>query len=231
MHAIGAMVECGLPVVVDEQPGGRATHGCHRSAHLGVDVGRLIGLEAQLHGGHTGLGHTRHPMGVGEHGVQAQLLRARRKGRGVLLQLKVFRINRPLRCREGARVMGACLPGARQTFRIGGDETHSGAGRAGCQVHRLQCAQSLQCRQRRRVEACEIRLVRREDGGFHGVGVWGVHRLSSGARKGCPARECWAGRAPVRPWRQHGVRLCPLGWLWQKQTPWPPGLAPMPRRC
>ena len=103
-------------MVVDKQQRARALHRLHGGLHLLRDGGCVVGLEAQLHRGHTGTGHTAHPWGIGQHGVQAQLLRAGDKGVHMRhgLQAKVARVIRPVGGIEIPCAQGLRLPGAGQ---------------------------------------------------------------------------------------------------------------------
>ena len=105
VYAVGSGVDGGLPVVVDEQQRLCALHGGHGGAHFGLDGLRVGGFKTQLHGGHTGTRHTAHPGGIGQHGIQAKLLRACGKCVGAWMgaDAKVGRVAGPV-----GGVAGAC---------------------------------------------------------------------------------------------------------------------------
>jgi len=70
VHAVGAFFEGELPVVVDEKLAMRAAGGGDGTADFPAQGFAGEGFAAQLHGVCAGIGHTRHPIGIGHHGVE-----------------------------------------------------------------------------------------------------------------------------------------------------------------
>ena len=70
MYAVGAFFEGELPVVVDEKLAVRAAGGGDGAADFPAQGFAGEGFAAQLHGVCAGIGHPRHPIGIGHHGVE-----------------------------------------------------------------------------------------------------------------------------------------------------------------
>ena len=202
MDAVGACIDRIPPVVVDEQQRARALHCLDGGLDFGPDGAGVVRFEAQLHRGHSGARHAAHPLGVRQHGIQAQALGARGKllGARKALQAKVLGFVGPLLGLCAAGAQRARLPGAGQAFGVVGNETQLAAGLQRGQVHRVLrrgCGHGLGRK------PCKGGRVVTQDGVRQGRGVVGVMH-GRGARKGCPARGCWAGRRLVRPWHRPG---------------------------
>ena len=72
VHAISAGIEGRLPMVIDKKQAGAALDRLDRCLDFAGDGVRVVALEPQLQRRHARLGHARHPLGVGKHGIQAQ---------------------------------------------------------------------------------------------------------------------------------------------------------------
>ena len=177
-------------MVVDEQQRSGVLHGLHCGAYLARDGRRVVTFEAQLHRRHAGLRHAAHPLGIGQYGVETQVLRAGCKGvrMGARLQSEVCGLVGPLRRVEPAGAPRLRSPGTGQAVCVMGDETQGAAGRKGCVVHGIFQG----CRRHRLGR--EVRKRRRmvlADGLLHG---------------GC--RRQWRGglrHAQPCAWCQNGV--------------------------
>ncbi len=111
----------------------RALHGSDGGLHLGVDGAGVVAFKAQLHRGHAGAGHAADPVGIGQHGVQAQLLRAGGKGVGRVggAQTEICRMAGPEAGIKRPQALALPLPGQRQGVGIAGDKAQLAAGAEG----------------------------------------------------------------------------------------------------
>ncbi|MNU95330.1 hypothetical protein D3C71_853430 [compost metagenome] len=224
VNAIGTRLDGRAPMVVDEQQRTRALHGPYGGVHFPFNGGSVVRLEAKLHGGHARTRHAAYPVGVGQHSVQAQVLRAwgERLGTWHGLQAKILWRVGPLLRLEGAGAQTLCQPGLGQALRVVGNKAQRAAGLQGCQVGGFL---PRGFRGGLGAKAREGGGVVRKNGLRHGAGV--VTHVVHGARRGCRARAYWAGPHPALPWHLPGARRARHSLRRRRRRPWPQGLAPV----
>jgi len=120
-------------MIVDEQQALGALDRGHRRPDLGAPGGGIVGFVAQLQGGHPGAGQAAHPVGTGQHGIEAQGPRAGREGRraGTGAQAEIRRLDRPGFEVEATGALALALPGAGQAGGVGGDKAQPACGGIG----------------------------------------------------------------------------------------------------
>ena len=125
MHPVSARIDGRLPVVVDKKQCAGALHRLNGRTHFTFNRLAVVGLEAQLHGRHTGTGHTRDPGRIWQHRIQTKLVRAGRKSINPRprAQSKVCGHIRPRFSNELTLAPHHFLPGISHAFGVDFDKT------------------------------------------------------------------------------------------------------------
>ena len=117
---------------------GGARHRSHGFAHFLGNRCSVIRLSAAVRG-HACTCHAAHPVGIGQHGIQAECLGAGDKGTGPwwVAKPKVAWITGPECCVELTGARGLSKPGTGQALCVVGDEAQLAAGVQSGQVNRI----------------------------------------------------------------------------------------------
>ena len=178
VHAVCTGFDGRLPMVVDEQAGAGALHTRHRGHHLGADRSGIGRLEAQLHRGHTGLGHPDGPGCIGHDRVQPQRRRARRERVGARPRghAEIGGLCGPLLGMEFTGAKRLPRPGLSHAQRIGRYKAQLVSGQQGCGKHQVAriAPQGVRLRAHRQRQR---RLVGAHDGLRHRLDVHGLVQL------------------------------------------------------
>jgi hypothetical protein len=117
-------------MIIDKEESACAFYSTHGCFNFTPDCRSVFGFETQLNGGYAGLCHAPNPGGVWQHGIQAQLVGASRKGIGPRpgTKVEILRVVRPGLRIKPTGAFGLSKPGSRHTVSIPFDKSQSTAG-------------------------------------------------------------------------------------------------------